>query len=88
MHEVPTDKLALQVWWAMVWRAMPLALLAGIAVGFLAGIAGSFMNISVESVQGPLTFLGFVLGLFITVKVIKHLMTKGFGVYRLAVVRK
>tara|TARA_R110001592_G_scaffold16881_7_gene71512 strand:- start:40084 stop:40350 length:267 start_codon:yes stop_codon:yes gene_type:complete len=88
MHEIPTDKLALQVWWALTWRTIPLAILGGIAVGVVIGVIVAVMQADKDAVQMPATLGGGLVGLFITVKVIKYLMTKGFGEYRLTVVKK
>ncbi|MGH1455380.1 MAG: hypothetical protein ACRBDI_01235 [Alphaproteobacteria bacterium] len=86
--ELPSDKLALQIWWAMMWRAVPLALLAGAGAGFVIGIIAVVAKTPPESIQTPSMLLGGLLGVFVTVKVIKRLMTHGFGNYRLMVVKK
>lgn len=36
-----TYSLAFKVWWAIMWRTLPLALLAGVALGFVFGIASA-----------------------------------------------
>jgi len=88
MQEVPSDKLALQVWWALTWRSLPLAIIAAMVVGaFIGALAGVFGG-SEEDIQMPAGIAGALIGLFVTVKVIKHMMTKGFGKFRLMVVKK
>jgi len=86
--EIPTDKLALQIWWAMLWRTIPLVILVIALAGIIIGIISSLAGANPNDVQIPSGIAGGVLGLYISVKIIKHLMTKGFGDYRLVVVRK
>ncbi len=86
--EIPTEKLALQIWWAMTWRIIPFALLGGMVVGLIIGLIAGIMKADPSSIEAPATLAGLLLGLFISVRVIMRLMTKGFGEYRLAVVRK
>tara|TARA_B100001989_G_scaffold252821_1_gene236406 strand:- start:702 stop:971 length:270 start_codon:yes stop_codon:yes gene_type:complete len=86
--EEPTDLLALKVWWATVWRALPISFVAGAVVGAIIGIIVAIMGSSPEAVQAPAGLAGFLIGIFVMVKVIKRLMTNGFGEYRLAVIKK
>ena len=84
--EIPTMKLAIKVWWAQFWRMVPLAFLGGAVVGLVVGLVSELLGIEVSShVSGV---LGGVVGIVVGLKVILYLMTKGFGEYRLAVVRK
>lgn len=86
--EVPDEKLALQVWWSISWRAIPISFIAGSLIGTIVGAIMGFMGASVQSVQTPAMIMGALVGIYVNVQVIKYLMTKGFGDYRLAVVRK
>ncbi len=86
--EVPNEKLALQVWWSISWRAIPLSFIAGSLIGGVLGAVLGSMGASVQSIQTPAMIMGALVGIYINVQVIKRLMTKGFGDYRLAVVRK
>ncbi|MGH1403175.1 MAG: hypothetical protein ACRBDL_02935 [Alphaproteobacteria bacterium] len=86
--EIPTEKLALKIWWAMTWRLIPLIFVGAFIVGLILGLIGTSMGIESRSIETIAGFSGAFLGLFLSVKVIMHLMTKGFGEYRLAVVRK
>lgn len=88
MNQIPTDKLALQVWWALTWRSMPLALVAAMLAGAVIGLLTGVLGGGPEDVQVPAGICGFLIGLFVTIKVVKYLMTKGFGQYRLVVVKK
>ncbi len=85
--EVPTEKLALKIWWAMLWRTIPLAVLASFLAGIVIGTISSVMGVDPNEVKIPASIAGGLLGLYVSVKVIKHLMTKGFGDYKLVVVR-
>ncbi len=86
MREEPTDLIALKLWWAMTWRTLPLALGAGMIVGMVIGAIVGVTGGRPEEVQGPAAFAGAVVGVFVTVKVLKWLMVKGFGQYKLVVI--
>lgn len=88
MQEVPSDLIALKLWWAMTWRIVPFAILAGMAAGFVIGIIATVTQTPPEAMQGAATLAGAAIGIFLTVKIIKRLMTKGFGDYRLVVEKK
>ena len=85
--ELPTEKLALKIWWAMLWRTIPLAILVSLLAGIVIGTISGVMGVDSNEVQIPASIAGGLLGLYVSVKVIKHLMTKGFSGYRLVVVR-
>ncbi|MDH5722414.1 MAG: hypothetical protein OEY94_03715 [Alphaproteobacteria bacterium] len=72
----------------MMWRTIPLSLIAGGVAGALIGLIVGITGGSPESVRFPAGLAGALIGLFVAVKVIKRLMTKGFGKYRLAVIKK
>lgn len=86
--EIPTDKIALQVWWALMWRTFPLALIAGTLAGMVIGSIAALLGATPADVQTPSALAGAILGIFVSVRVIRHLMSKGFGQYRLTVVTK
>ena len=79
-------KLCLKIWWAQFWSTIPLTLLGGIAAGIVFGIVQRVIGLDFHPAVSGVA--GGVIGLFIAIKVIERLMTKGFGEYRLAVVRK
>ncbi|MGH1376810.1 MAG: hypothetical protein ACRBCK_10730 [Alphaproteobacteria bacterium] len=86
--EVPTEKIALQTWWAITWRAIPFAFIASTVMGVLMGLFVKSLGGSPQSLQFPAVLAGSLVGIYINVQVIKRLMTKGFGDYRLIVMRK
>jgi len=86
--ETPTDFIALKVWWAMTWRTIPLVLLGSIFLGLILGIIASLSGLDLNATQRLSMLFGALLGLYIAVKIIKRLMTNGFGDYKLVVVRK
>jgi len=89
MHpEEPTDKLAIQIWWALTWRSVPLSMLAAFLFAFIIGLIAGLTKTDPHSLSVPGAIGGALIGLFITVKIIKRLMTKGFGEYRLVIVKK
>lgn len=90
--EIPTMKLALQVWWAFLWRSLLAALFAGIVIGVLLGIIMGIVAIAtglnMETLKAVSTLLGGILGLYVSVWILHRMMTVGFGKYRLVVTKK
>lgn len=86
MREEPTDLIALKLWWAMTWRTLPLAMGAGMIVGAVIGAIIGMTGGAPEEVRGPAMLAGAAVGIFVTVKVLKWLMTRGFGKYKLVVI--
>jgi ABC-type multidrug transport system permease subunit len=89
MNEIdPTYLIAVRVWWAWCWRAVLLgfgmALLFGIAIGFAGAIIGLDKNV-VTSVGG---IAGFFIGLFFSIHVMKGMLSKNFGSFRVAVIKQ
>ncbi len=73
----PSYMNALKFFWAFTWRTWLLSLLLGVSIGILSSIAG-FENLSVI-----VNLISIFLGLFSMVWVIKRLLEKGFGRYRI-----
>lgn len=86
--EIPTDKIALQIWWAMAWRSIPLVIICSILASLAISLVITIVGIDPKAMQGPSMLIGAIVGLYVSIKVIKYLMTKGFGEYRLVVVKK
>ncbi|MCD8498095.1 MAG: hypothetical protein LRZ85_08490 [Alphaproteobacteria bacterium] len=80
----PTMMLALKVWWAWLWRVMPLAFIAG----FLIGLAWGFIGLATGAPAAIGALLGALVGFYISIYIFYRLMTKGFGPYRLVVTEK
>ena len=87
-HEEPTNKLALKVWWAFAWRTLYYYVLIGIALIVFFSVIVAVSDTNIEDFYGVIekgcNLFGLVMGIYI----IKRLMTKGFGQFRLVVVRK
>ena len=81
-----TYSLAFKVWWAIMWRTLPLALLAGVALGFVFGIASAVTGLMLP--QYVHAMIGLCGGMAVCLWVLKRLMTNGFGKYRLAVLEE
>lgn len=81
-----TYPLALKVWWAIVWRTISLGVLAGLALGFVFGIASAVTGLMLP--QYVHAIIGLFGGMAACLWVLKRLMTKGFGNYRLAVLEE
>ncbi len=86
--EIPSDKVALKIWWALSWRTLIMAFLVSFLASIIINAIAHMAGASPADVQVPAAIAGGLLGLYVSVKVIKYLMTKGFGDYRLVLVRK
>ena len=86
--EEPTLKLGLQVWWAFFWRSMLIIIPSTILVSIPIGIICAILRVGQETAGIFGGLFGLLIGLYITAYVVKRLMTKGFGQYRLVVVKK
>jgi hypothetical protein len=92
----PTYQTALKLWWAMVWRFVPVIVIcivvASIAIGVVSAMIGVATGMEKEQVQnmGAVAgfFVGLVLNVLVSIWLIRRLMTKGFGRFRLAVMVK
>lgn len=82
----PSWGLSLKVWWAMTWRILPLALIAGFLMGMVAGIAGQAMAMPTDQTLNLAKILGALAGAVVSVIIIRRLMERGFGNMRLVVV--
>ncbi|QQG35305.1 MAG: hypothetical protein HYS17_07030 [Micavibrio aeruginosavorus] len=89
MNEIdPTFLIALRVWWAWCWRAILLALGAAFVFGFIVGLAGAAVGLDKNSITYIGGAGGFVLGLFFSVHVMKRILKKSFGHFRIALIRQ
>lgn len=97
MREVePTYLMALRFWWAWLWRQglvlIPTLFLLIAATTLILVIVGKAAGMSQEEVSAIAGPMGFVLGLgvgcFAQLYIIRRLMTKGFGRFRIAIVEK
>lgn len=79
---------AARVWWAMTWRILPTAILGALIIGFVIGLISGAMNTDVNTAAAFSGIVGFAFGLWVMLFMIRRLMTKGFGRYRLAVMVK
>jgi len=81
---------AAKAWWALTWRAVLLALLSAFLVGVVFGIFETVLNVDTHS--GGIVAIngtaGAVVGVYVSIWVMRRLMTKGFGRFRLALVEK
>lgn len=77
---------ALKLWWALIWRTVPLAMAGAFVIGLVLGIIVGVTGLGLSPIVSGV--FGLVWGAFASVWVIKRLMTKGFGNYRLAILEK
>lgn len=83
--ELPLDwKIALRVWWAIAWRAMILATVAG-------GLMTLAMNV-VGRDDETISLIFYVIGIFVSVILevwlIHHALSQNYGSFRIAIVKK
>lgn len=79
---------AAKVWWALTWRILPTAILGSLIIGFVIGLISGAMQTDINAASVFAGILGFAFGLWVMLFMIRRLMTKGFGRYRLAVMVK
>lgn len=88
MREIEASwKEAFIVWWAYCWRTLVLALPAGWIMGILLGIALAQAEIPFEGNEIYAQVLGALIGTSISIWVLKYLLSKNFGSFRVAVLR-
>lgn len=79
--------LGLKLWWAYTWRSVLVSILLGIVIVAVASLIVSFVYPHVDVTETNASFgglLSFIAGIW----VMKRLLTKGFGGYKLVVVEK
>ena len=86
--EEPTDKLALQVWWAIGWRTLYYYALAGIALIVFYAFLSAIFDVDIGVFDNAMEICGAFFALFAGIFALKQVITKGFGQYRLVVVKK
>jgi hypothetical protein len=78
--------MALRVWWAFIWRMGLFGSLGGLVVGVVMVAVSHGLGLPVNTtnlIGYPITIALYV---YIGMRVARHLIVKGFGPYRLAVV--
>ncbi len=82
--------LALRTLWALMWRSMPLAFIAGIVIGAVIGATAAIIGVDIQSQGFKITtqLAGVAVGFAASVWIMRRLMTKGFGRYKLLVVEQ
>lgn len=89
MFEVePTYRHVFQLWWAMLWRIIPLVMIGSFVLGFITAFISHIMDMDKNSMQTVSALVGGAWGLYVTLWVLRRLIIKGFGKYRLSIVEK
>ena len=86
MSMTPETKIALQVWWAFIWRLALFGSIGGLIVGAIMAAVMRVLSLTPEVanlIGYPITLALYV---YIGMRVAKYLMFTGFGPYRLAVI--
>ena len=83
--ELPLNwKIAMRVWWAIAWRAMILATVAG-------GLMTLLMNV-VGRDNEAISLIFYVIGIFVSVALevwlIHHALGQRYGSFRIAIMKK
>lgn len=83
-----TKKRTFRIFWAILWRATILSMLAGLVVGFLyafIGVKTGLLHDASQAEQGG-AFLGYGISLLVSFFVMRHVLHKNFGEFRIALV--
>ena len=75
----------IKFWWAWMWRAMLLALAGGLLIGVLFGIISALLGIQAPILSGILSFL---VGIFSSFYMLKKVLNKDFGDFRIVLISK
>ena len=84
---MPTYENVLRVWWAYSWRWAGLGLVA-FAVIFVLHLLAIAVKLDVVTLKKAEPVLSFLISVLASQWVIRRLLTKGFGRFRLALVEK
>lgn len=80
----PNLKICLRVWWSIAWRAM---LIGSVAGGVMTQLV-HYINSNDETIKLTLLLIGAVFSFFLEVWLIKDLLSRNFGTFRIAVLNK
>lgn len=76
---------AFRAWWYFTWRAMLAGILGGGAAGFVIGFVMRVMGASMEIIQTVTGFTGMIIGIFVSIFVIKMLLSTEFKTFRIRI---
>jgi ABC-type sugar transport system permease subunit len=79
---------ALRVWWAWFWRTVLFSLIVGFVLGGILGFFLATRGYGEESIEALSGLVGLLIGAVIGIVVMKHILEKGFGGFRLRVERR
>jgi preprotein translocase subunit SecF len=95
MNDVSTNKqfarepvtygLAARLWWALMWRSVLFSFAAGVVIGIIMGVLGAILGIKLIGLN---MVLGLVAGVVASIWVAQRLLNKGFGPYRLIIMKR
>jgi len=85
---MPTYDNVLRVWWAYSWRWGAAGAVVAFAVMFAVQFLAIAAKMDIETVKKAEPVLGFIISVLASQWVIRRLLTKGFGRFRLALVEK
>lgn len=89
MNEIdPTYLIATRVWWAWCWRAILLALGSSFLLGLVFGIIGNVVGLDKNTIASLGGIIGFFLGIFFSIFVMKKILCKSFGSFRITVMKQ
>lgn len=90
IHELEsTMGLACRVWWAFTWRSVLLGLVCGALAGLVMGLITDILDFGKSpTLSMASSAAGLALGVCASIWVMRRLMVKGFGRFRLVVVEK
>ena len=77
---------ATKIWWSMAWRGVLVGLLGGFIAGLFIGFIGAALGISEQTISALATLSGLVVGIPIGIWVVKYVLGKKFGDFRIVLV--
>ncbi len=75
----------LSIWWSYIWRVLLISALISAIVGFLAGFVSAFAGM-VELLGYIINIMSFLIGIFVSVGVLKYILNKNFGEFKIKLI--
>ena len=83
-----TWKEAITFWWALTWRSILFILPTTAAIGMAVGFIMASQKIPAEPYMMHIQGVGLVIGVIISMLIIKNLLSKEFGSFKVVVIRE
>ena len=80
--------LATKVWWSFIWRASLFSIVTGLLLAVVLGVITVSLGYTADDVRLYNTLIGGLLGIGISIWVMKMILSKKFKGYSLAILKE